>query len=216
MIPVGQTSGPDHPIADFEQALARAVPDPNVAYRKSQRSQAAADEIARQKDTPQSAASGPVVPSLIAESASPAPKRQRRQSPRLGTVAAEDGMAVDEERRHLTLEATTTVIAPTGAHVDMEAEIQSAKQLVLDLKRELRLRAAAGEELEDQGFDAGEGSRGVKRGKGEEDAVVISGGAGKDRVVRKNKRVERTGLAETAKRVAWGALIVGLGVSAAS
>ena len=126
-------------------------------------------------------------------------------------------MPVDDDQRHLTLEATTTVTAPAGAHVDMEAEIQSAKQLVLDLKRELRLRAAAGEDLEDQGYDVGEGGRGIKRVKGEDDAVVISGGAGKERLVKRSRRVEQNSImGETAKRFAWGAVIFGLGVGAAS
>jgi len=202
--------------ADPKQALARAVPDPNVAYRKSQRSQQAADEIARQKPTPPATSSGPAIPSLTADSASPIPKRQRRQSPRPGTAAAQDDMAIDDDRRHLTLEATTTLTTQPGAQVDMEAEIQSAKQLVMDLKRELRLRAAAGEELEDQGHEVGEESRGVKRVKGTDEAVVISGGAGKERVVKRSKRVDQNSMGETAKRVAWGALIFGLGVGAAS
>jgi len=188
-----------------------------VAYRKSQRSQQAADDIALTKTEPTADITlGPVLPSLVTETASPLPKRQRRQSPHPCTSAANDDMAVDDDRRHLTLEATTTVTAPAGAHVDMEAEIQSAKQLVIDLKRELRLRAAAGEDLEDQGFDVTEQNRGIKRVKGEDEGVVISGGAGKDRVVRRSRRVEQSGVAETAKRVAWGALIFGLGVGAAS
>ena len=209
-------------IAEFAydfQALARAVPDPNVAYRKSQRSQAAADELARVRTTPPPAETGPDVPSLTAARVSPAPKRQRRQSPQPGAVNLNANAATspsNDESRHLTLEATTTVTSPAGAHVDMEAEIQSAKQLVLDLKRELRLRAAAGEDLEDQGFDVSGESRGVKRVQGEDEAVVISGGAGKDRIVRRSRRVEANVLGNTAKRVAWCAVIFGLGVGAAS
>lgn len=187
-----------------------------MAYRKSQRSQAAADELSRQKPDGVSDVSGPAVPSLIAETASPIPKRQRKQSPRPGTSAVNEDIPIDDDdRRHLTLEATTTVRAPAGARVDMEAEIQSAKQLVMDLKRELRLRAATGEDLEDQGYEIAEGSRGTKRFKGEDEAVVISGGAGRDRLVRRSKRVEQNTV-DTAKRVAWGALIFGLGVGAAS
>ena len=97
----------------------------------------------------------------------------------------------------------------------MEAEIQSAKQLVVDLKRELQLRAAAGEELEDQGQVA-ESSRGTKRAQGEDDDVVISGGTSKDRIVRTSKRVQQSAAVETTKKVAWGALIFGLGVGAAT
>ena len=188
-----------------------------MAYRKSQRSQAAAEELARTKPSHESNPTQSVVPSLTVESASPVPKRQRRQSPHPVKAAVNEDMPIDEaDRRHLTLEATTVVTAPVGASVDMEAEIQSAKQLVLDLKRELRLRAAVGEELEDQGYEVSEQSRGVKRNKGEEEAVIISGGTGKERVVRRSKRVEQSVLGDTARRVAWGALIFGLGVGAAS
>jgi len=187
-----------------------------VAYRKSQRSQAASDELARSKPSPPADAARPTVPSLTAESASPIPKRQRRQSSRPGAASANEDMPVEDDRRHLTLEATTTVTAPAGARVDMEAEIQSAKQLVMDLKRELRLRAAAGEDLEDQGYEVAEGSRGTKRIKGQDDAVVISSGAGQERLVRRSKRVEQSAIGATAKRVAWGAFIFGLGVGAAS
>ncbi|ORX39911.1 hypothetical protein BD324DRAFT_615485 [Kockovaella imperatae] len=201
---------PAYNISELVAALARAVPDPNVAYRKSQRSQAAAEEMSRQKPEV-SARTNTVVPSMSNESASPAPKRQRRQS----AQPVSDAVDTDAGSRHLTLEAVTTVTAPTGAQVDMEAEIQSAKQLVMDLKRELNLRAAAGEELEDQGADVAEGSRGTKRSKGSDEGVAISGGAGKDRIIRRSKRVEQTGVAQTARQVAWGALIFGLGVGAA-
>ena len=96
----------------------------------------------------------------------------------------------------------------------MEAEIQDAKQMVLDLKRELRLRAAAGDSLEGEALDKDE-LRGVKRVKGGDEVVTISGGAGKDRVVRRSKRAERSGVAQAASRVFFGAIIFGLGVGAA-
>ncbi|WVR05209.1 hypothetical protein IAU60_002221 [Kwoniella sp. DSM 27419] len=210
---------PAYSLHELIAALARAVPDPNVAYRKSQRSQIASEEIARQQTgaTP----ARPAVPSMDApETASPAPKRQRRDSspaPAASSKTATQPVEEDEQR-HLTLEATTTVTAPAGANVDMEAEIQSAKQLVMDLKRELRLRAAVGEGLEEQGVEVPEDTRGTKRGKGsEEEAVVVSGGFhGKDRIVRKNKRVVGNAAGETAKKMAWGAIIFGLGVGAAT
>ncbi|ORY27161.1 hypothetical protein BCR39DRAFT_538607 [Naematelia encephala] len=197
---------PAYGIDALVAALARACPDPNVAYRKSQRSIAAAEEMARQRAVP-------AVPSLNAETASPAPKRQRREP----AAAASATEPVSDQRRHYTLEATTTITAPTGTAVDAEAEIEASKQMVMDLKRELRLRAAAGEQLEDQGFEVAEGSRGIKRLKGEDESVLISGGGGKDaRIVKKNKRVDQNVVAETAKRVAWVGLIFGLGVGAAS
>lgn len=167
-----------------------------------------------QADTPPQSA----VPSLITstETASPAPKRQRREP-----VSADGGetgtvQPAEESTRHLTLEATTTVTAPAGTTIDMEAEIEQAKQLVKNLKRELRLRTAAGEDLEDQGIELAPESRGTKRGKNTDEGVVISSGVGKDRLVRKNKRIVSNPVVEGAKKVAWGALIFGLGVGAAT
>lgn len=203
------------------------MPDPNVAYRKSQRSQAAAEEMAQGGRPDDGTAARPNVPSMTAETASPAPKRQRRATPdasqagstRATRSSAGPASASADGDRHLTLEATTTVTGPANANVDMEAEIASAKQLVLDLKRELRLRSAAGDELEETGqSEAGPSTRGTKRSNRQDDAVVISGGAGKgtERVVRTNKRVDKSPVAETAKRFAWGALFFGLGVGAAT
>ncbi|WWC89998.1 uncharacterized protein L201_004928 [Kwoniella dendrophila CBS 6074] len=220
---------PAYNLSELIASLARAVPDPNVAYRKSQRSQVASEEISRAGQTDATPAR-PVVPSMTAtETASPAPKRQRT-TPSAPTADVSNSNAITEEAsaeveeeqpaRHLTLEATTTVTAPAGANVDMEAEIESAKQLVKDLKKELKLRAAVGEELEDQGVDVPEETRGTKRGKNEDEGVSISGGSGtngKDRIVRKNKRVVQNGiLGETGQKIAWGTIIFGLGVGAAT
>lgn len=202
--------------AQILKALARAVPDPNVAYRKSQRSQAASEQIphgrARHEPNPPS-----VVPSLTAASASPAAKRTRRQSPVIDTEVGPKDNADGDNARHLTLEATTSVTAPMGSQVDMEAEIRSAKQLVLDLKRELQLRAAAGNELEDTGYEIVDGSRGVKRNQGEGEGSQIPGGVNgkQDRVVRSNKRVVGGSRAATTKLV-WGAGLFGLGMAVAS
>ncbi|WVF72185.1 hypothetical protein IAT40_006997 [Kwoniella sp. CBS 6097] len=220
---------PAYNLAELIAALARAVPDPNVAYRKSQRSQVASEELARQQaPTP----ARPAVPSMdAAETASPAPKRQRREvstaageassSATAGPAPEEEAQpaAAEEEQRHLTLEATTTVTAPAGTNVDMEAEIQSAKQLVMDLKRELRLRAAAGEELEEQGVDVPEDTRGTKRTKrGGDDSVAISGGASssKDRIVRRNNRVLGNVVGETGQQVLFGTALFAIGMAAAT
>ncbi|KAK6902996.1 hypothetical protein I203_108257 [Kwoniella mangroviensis CBS 8507] len=214
-------------------SLARAIPDPNVAYRKSQRSQAASEEMARQNPSETTTAAAPArpVPSMTtAETASPASKRQRRapstpaaEASSSTSTGGEAAVAEAEQggQKHLTLEATTTVTAPAGTNVDMEAEIESAKQLVKDLKKELRLRAAVGEELEEQGVDLPEETRGTKRGKNhDDDGVIISGGSGtngKDRIVRKNKRVVQNGiLGETGQKIAWGTIIFSLGVGAAT
>ncbi|WVW83033.1 hypothetical protein I302_105050 [Kwoniella bestiolae CBS 10118] len=216
---------PAYNLSDLIASLARAIPDPNVAYRKSQRSQAASEEMARQTHSETTPARP--VPSMTAgtETASPAPKRQRREpsaptADASTSISTEEAAAPEQGERHLTLEATTTVTAPAGTNVDMEAEIESAKQLVKDLKNELRLRAAVGEELEEQGVDVPEETRGTKRGKNEDEGVIISGGSGskgKDRIVRKNKRVVQNGiLGETGQKIAWGTIIFSLGVGAAT
>lgn len=138
----------------------------------------------------------------VADTEAPIPKRRR---------------GVDDERR-LTLEATTTVTAPAGSNIDVNAEIESAKQLVRDLKRELQLRAAAGDEIEETGGQAeSSSSRGRKR-VAADDGTAVSGGAapGTERVIRTNRRVERNdGPVRTVKRVAYGAMLFGLGASAA-
>jgi hypothetical protein len=151
------------------------VPDPNVAYRKSQRSQSAMEDMGRRRPTEEA----PV-------------KRQRN------------------DERQFTLEATTTITSPSNAPLDVDAEIESAKQLVQDLKRDMQVQAAAGEALQDQGFDTGESNRGTKRGPGEDETVASGPVVG--RVIKTNKRL---GQAETAKKVGWGMVIFGLGVGAA-
>jgi hypothetical protein len=186
-----------------------------VSYRKSLRSQAASEEIKRQREDNE--ISDPV-PSVGVETTSPAPKRQRRQSP-LSPAAAGARLppvASQEPNQHLKLEAVT-VVAPTGTQQhNMEAEIQSSKQLVSKLQRDLGLQKAAGNELEDQGFDAGEDTRGIKREKGEGEGVAISSGSGKPRLVKKNKRIQASVVGENTRRMFWTAAIFGLGVTAAS
>jgi len=115
-----------------------------------------------------------------------------------------------QDERQFTLEATTTITSPSNAPLDVDAEIESAKQLVQDLKRDMQVQAAAGEAMQDQGFDTGESSRGTKRGQDEDDTVVSGPVVG--RVIKSNKRMEK---AETAKKVGWGMVIFGLGVGAA-
>ncbi|GMK56997.1 hypothetical protein CspeluHIS016_0308370 [Cutaneotrichosporon spelunceum] len=202
---------PAYNLSELVMALCKAAPDPNVSYRKSQRSQAAADEIARTRSSRQPAAASSSTrpaPSMTANDVeAPAAKRRRATS----------AQGTDDQRR-LTLEATTTVTAPVGSVVDVNAEIESAKQLVRDLKRELQLRAAAGDELEETGgAEAESSSRGRKRAANA-DGAAVSGGApaGTKREIRTNKRVaEKSGVVETTKRVAFGAMLFGLGASAA-
>lgn len=184
-------------------ALCKAAPDPQVSYRKSQRSQAAADEIARTHTQPPASTSRPAPSMTVNDTEAPTPKRRRPET---------------HDERRLTLEATTTVTAPAGSAIDVNAEIESAKQLVRDLKRELQLRAAAGDEIEETGGEAeSSSSRGRKR-QANDDGTAVSGGAapGTERVIRTNKRVEKTdGPVQTVKRVAFGAMLFGLGASAA-
>ncbi|KAL1406896.1 hypothetical protein Q8F55_006308 [Vanrija albida] len=207
---------PAYGISNLVTALSRAVPDPSVSYRKSQRSQAAADELAKQKattmgQTPPAATPARAAPSLAAptDAASRTPKRARKTTSEAAATPEASGSRV------FTVEATTTVTAPAGTAVDMNAEIESAKQLVRDLKQQLRERAAAGEDLEDQGFAQPESSRGAKRSAGETDeGVSIASGAKGDRAIRTNKRVEQGGAVQTAKRVALGSILLGVGASA--
>ncbi|CAK9779826.1 hypothetical protein CC85DRAFT_266840 [Cutaneotrichosporon oleaginosum] len=206
---------PAYNLTELVMALCKAAPDPNISYRKSQRSQAAADELARSRQSHQQLTAAPaagtsaqpaqparVAPSMMADEVNaPVPKRQRP--------------AEAEDRRRLTLEATTTVTAPYGRVVDINAEIESAKQLVRDLRRELQLRTAAGEELEDLGGAEDENyARGRKRAANADAAVVPAGApSGTERVIRKNKRVERD--TENVKQMAFGAMLFGLGAAAA-
>jgi len=214
---------PAYGLLELILALGRAEPDPNVSYRKSQRSQAAADEMNRQRDAArqqqqqqQQGAAEPSrpVPAIAApDAASPAPKRVRRVE--ASTPTAEEGTP----SRRVTVEATTTLTGPAGAAIDMNAEIESAKQLVRDLKHQLQRRAAAGDELEETGFAESEasGSRGVKRSATEEGTSISSGAArGTERVIRTNKRVqEGNNVGQTVKKAAFGAMLFGLGATAA-
>lgn len=217
--------------------MSRAVPDPNVAYRKSQRSQAAADELARTKAKQAQAPSSvpaisnvPVrkpqaaIPSMATEISSPASKRQRKDSVTEASGSATQTIteaqpsadtSETDDTRHITIEATTTITSPSGVNVDMDAEIEQAKQLVKDLRQEIQLRNEAGDSLEDQGVAVADDVRGVKRGKHEDEAVVISGGAGgKDRVVRTNKRIPQTAGGDVGQRFGWGAFVFSIGLGA--
>lgn len=190
------------------QALARAVPDPNIAYRKSQRSQIAHNDLNRANANARAA-----VPSVAPSSEQPQAKRRRDDA------AAPAGSSTDDQR-HITVEAVTTFTAPrSSAQEHMEAEIAQAKQMVVDLRRELQLRSAAGQELEDTGADVPADSRGRKRTADDEEGVALSGGAAKDaRVIRTNKKVEiiQAGNNATATKLAWGTVMFGLGVGAAA
>lgn len=217
--------------------MSRAVPDPNVAYRKSQRSQAAADELARTKAKQAQAPSSvptvsnapvqkpqPAIPSMTTGVSSPASKRQRKDSVTEASGSATQTIteaqpsadtSETDDPRHITIEATTTITSPTGANVDMDAEIEQAKQLVKDLRQEIQLRNEAGDSLEDQGVAVVDDVRGVKRGKHEDEAVVISGGAGgKDRVVRTNKRIPQIAGGDVGQRFGWGAFVFSIGLGA--
>lgn len=91
--------------------------------------------------------------------------------------------------------------------------------MVQDLRRELELRSASGQALEDQGVNVPEDTRGRKRVAGDEEGITISGGVGikTERVIRKNKKIQDAAAANDAgKKMAWGAVMFGLGVGAAA
>ncbi|KAI9638127.1 uncharacterized protein MKK02DRAFT_31620 [Dioszegia hungarica] len=210
---------PAYGLMELITALARAHPDPNVAYRKSQRSQIASDELKAPR--PASA-----IPSLAAPVSEPAAKRARNASPARSASVASPARSASaappyslEDERHITVEATTTITGPASSTAEMNAEIAQAKQMVIDLRRELQLRSASGQELEDQGVDMPADTRGRKRAAGEEDEVMISGGVSgrTERVIRANKKVDVVGGGGAAgRKIAWGAVMFGLGIGAAS
>lgn len=209
---------PAYGIADLVLALSRAEPDPSVSYRKSQRSQQAADELARSRGTPVASTEATrtrAAPSMTAPDAAAPPSKRARRTAATEAAIPPAAPAPAEEPTHLTLEATTTVTAPVGANIDMNAEIESAKQLVRDLKRELQMRTTAGDEVEETGGAQAEGSRGAKRGQEEEGATLPSGSTRKERVIKTNKRVEGTTVVKVVRNTAYGAMIFGLGVGAA-
>jgi hypothetical protein len=161
----------------------------------------AADELAR------SARPASAIPSLAAPlAAEPAPKRARNASP-----------GADDER-HIIIEATTTITGPAGTKIECDAEIAEAKQMVLDMKRQIALQAASGQALEDQGVDLPADTRGRKRGAGEDEGVTISGGPQVkiQRVIKKNRRAEAQAGQEASHKMAWGVAMFGLGVGAAA
>lgn len=173
------------------QSLARAVPDPGVQYRKSQRSQQAAEEIVRHREPR-------AVPSLAtAEAPSPAPKRVRRAE-------------VDDDTTTAVSNSQPTADATAHAGEEhMDAEIAQAKQLVKELKRAIETREAQ----EERGADLSESQRGIKRGQAFEDGVSVSGSSGQGRIIKSNKRVKESSvLLGGVKTVAYGSLILGIGL----
>jgi hypothetical protein len=193
--------GPLYGVQNLIDAIARAEPEDGMEYRKSQRSQAAYDDLVRQDKGPAATAS---------TSGTPRPKRARRSS---ATPVADDASTSagtpSASGSRVRVEATTTVTAPAGATIDMIAEIESAKKLVRDLKRELQMRAEAGEDVEETSS-----SRGTKRTGNTEEAANSTGAPRfAERQIATNKRVQGRG--QTVKRAAFGAVLFGLGATAA-
>lgn len=183
---------PSYHLTDLIDSLARAVPDPAAQYRKSQRSQAAAAEIARQSQ------SRPVPSLTNLESTSPMPKRVRRQAPVDGET--DQGMDAGEDAGEATAPSTEETI---------NAEIAQAKQLVQELKRAIETREAQ----EERGADLSNSQRGTKRGQAAGDGVAMSGSSGEDRIIKSNKRVKKDNvLLGGVKTVAYGSLILGIGL----
>lgn len=186
--------------------LARAVPDPTVEYRKSQRSQQAAEEMRLGQAANHSAeADGPDADDHRA-------KRTRRAD------SSEDGTAGDTQT--FRLEAHRTVTGPAAStQSTMEAEIAQAKQMVIDLRRELALQTATGHVQEETGVAMPDVRRGVRRARGESSATAAIDGAttgvNGERVIRTNRTIERGG-ATRARAFAFNTFIFGLGVGAAA
>ena len=216
------------------KTLARAVPDPTIAYRKSQRSQAAAADLQRQQ-TPSAPGAG--VPSMLNPAAFGAADDADGPRVKRTRASAADGAEGEEETQTFRLEAQTSVTGPaTDARAHMEAEIAQAKQMVIDLRRELSLQAANGRSLEDTGVALPENTRGVRRsrdsaaGTSAVTAAVAGSGAAPlganiapgqvdadgARVIRTNRTIERGPLATGARRFAFNTFIFGLGVGAAA
>lgn len=177
-----------HQLNDSLQSLARAVPDPGVQYRKSQRSQAAAEEMARQRDPRP-------IPSLDNDSTSPAPKRVKRSA--LGDASFESHT---EQSADLPTQTSDE---------NMNAEIAQAKQLVKELKRAIETREAQ----EERGADLTDDHRGTKRAQSAGAGVSVSGSGVQERLIKTNKRVqEGNPLMGGVKTVAYGSIILGIGL----
>lgn len=225
------------------------MPDPNIEYRKSQRSQQASDEMRQtQASAPAAGATAPrapftfgAAPAAPAARAAPVATAAADESDRLAkrtrtfeaaapANASNAGRAPSSSADTQTyrLEAQTNVTGPFAqARSVMEAEIAAAKQMVIDLRRELHLQSSTGHSVEQQGVAAtSAASRGVRRSRDEAEAsgAGSSGAAvtGADaveastRVIRTNKTIERAPAAQRAKTFAFNTFIFGLGVGAAA
>ena len=139
-------------------------------------------------------------------------KRTRRAD------SSEDGTAGDTQT--FRLEAHRTVTGPAAStQSTMEAEIAQAKQMVIDLRRELALQTATGHVQEETGVAMPDVRRGVRRARGESSATAAIDGAttgvNGERVIRTNRTIERGG-ATRARAFAFNTFIFGLGVGAAA
>lgn len=151
-------------LGPWVDAMVNAQPESGVAYRKSQRSQAAASEAAattpattqrpvaargtRRSTTPASQAGTTAASSSHPEQ--PAPKRTRATSTEAAPAIQEEiqeGPVVD-----VTLTSTSEIRSPAGVAIDAEAQIAENRAMVLRMKEEALARARAGESAEDMGL----------------------------------------------------------------
>jgi hypothetical protein len=223
------------------------VPDPNIEYRKSQRSQMAADEIRQSQNTSQQSQtqaprpSGFAMPAAAAgtDAGGPAADAADREAKRTRTDAADvtsgpsaGAGAGAEETQTYRLEAQTNVTGPFAhARSVMEAEIAAAKQMVIDLRRELQLQSATGTGSEQAAASAAaaavpattEAARGTRRSRDDAEAEADDAAAAPSashetatRVIRTNRTIENAPTAQRAKTFAFNTFIFGLGVGAAA
>lgn len=175
--------------------MVNAQPVIGVKYRKSQRSQAASEEVAAPTGTDATtparrAALANANPNDNAEhSDQPAAKRTRTADEEPSDSASGSGSnnAAGDETVNVTLTASSEIRAPAGTVIDAETQIAENRAMVLRMKEEALARSRAGESAEDLGLvDSSSASpskaRGTKRTaqvSADQEAVELSGGVAK-------------------------------------
>ena len=222
------------------------MPDPNIEYRKSQRSQMAADEIRQSQNTSQQSQTQASRPSGFAlpvpaagtdaggaaDAADREAKRTRTDAADVTSGPSAGAGAGAEDTQTYRLEAQTNVTGPFAhARSVMEAEIAAAKQMVIDLRRELQLQSATGTGSEQATASAAaaavpaaaEAARGTRRSRDDAEAEADDAAAAPSashetatRVIRTNRTIENAPTAQRAKTFAFNTFIFGLGVGAAA
>lgn len=227
-------------LGPWVDAMVNAQPEQGVAYRKSQRSQAAATEAGSTSAPPAASRAGRRSATPAAQTAAnaasshpeqPAPKRTRAASAEASTQQEQQqGPTVD-----VTLTSTSEIRSPAGVAIDAEAQIAENRAMVLRMKEEALARARAGESAEDMGLvepgssSSAAAARGKKRTAAvaeQESASGIVGGVAKEpatsalkeseatRQLKANKRVV-TPQAAVRRQAIWGGVFLAIGAGAA-